>query len=151
MSNPSPQEQWADEGAQLRSAAARVAPQVAAAVVDVLMGASVVAGLVTMVGDVARVMAVTSSGFVLIELSQSGDRFVVACPLWRLRRVAEMSINGVTTITIELEADKMVVRQEPDGSSVVLPGAYEVSAVTGQAGDLLRFASKLRQALLSGE
>jgi hypothetical protein len=141
---------FADEGALLRAAAANIAPPVNAAVVEVLTGMDVRAGVVAVVdGPVARCMAVTSAGFVLIEVSQTLDRLVVACPLWRVSRVAELSSNNTTSVVVEIDADRSFVRPASDGSSVVVPCSYELSMPTQQAGDLSRFAAAFRQLLLA--
>lgn len=138
-----------DEGGLLRAAAARLAPEFAAAVLDALQGCVVVAGCVVVVNNVARCMAVTSSGFAMIEVSPVWDRLVVTCPLWRVSRVAELTSGGLTSVIVELDADRSFVRPADDGSSVLVPCSYEVSLPSSQAADLSRFASRFRQLLLA--
>lgn len=149
MNAPAAVQQF-DEGALLRAAAARIAPEVLSAVVDVLQGCAVYAGVAVMLDGVARCMAATESGFVLIEVTPSGERLVVACPLWSIRRVAELASNGFVSVIVELDADRSFVRPSGvDGERMVVPCSYEVSAPSAQSADLVRFASGFRRLLLA--
>lgn len=139
-----------DERDILLAACERIAPQVASLVDEVLGDAELLAGTVVLVGDVARCVAFTSSGFALIELARTGERMIVVCPLFRVRRVAELVSENRVSVTVELDADRSTMRPEPDGSTSVTSGFYELSAPTAAGAELFRFASLARHILLAG-
>jgi hypothetical protein len=118
------------ERALLADACERIGPAVRGAVDEALGTAEIVASCVALEGDVARVF--------------------VTVPVWRIRRVLEARVGGVTTVTVELDADRSVQRTDANGTTIVLPAGYDMSAATGLDESVLRFAAAARSALLAG-
>jgi hypothetical protein len=138
------------ERALLADACERIGPAVRGAVDEALGTAEIVASCVALEGDVARVFVLGTGAFVLVEVTRTGDRLVVTVPVWRIRRVLEARVGGVTTVTVELDADRSVQRTDANGTTIVLPAGYDMSAATGLDESVLRFAAAARSALLAG-
>ena len=136
--------------AQVLEGAARVAPMVAEALAEVLEGLDVVAGITAIDGEIARSMVLCGGGFVMMEISRSGDHLVVCLPLFRIKRVTEMRVGGVTRISVELDADRVVTTPQADTSSVTTPAAYDVAQPAGIDAEVRRFAAALRTVLAAG-
>jgi hypothetical protein len=138
----------ADQRAQIIEMANRIGPGVAQALDASVGTAEVVCGIAAVDGSVARCMVLCEGGFLLLELSQTGDQLCVAVPTWRIRRVTETRIGGVTRVQVELDADRSVMAPQQDGTTLVLSSSYEVAQPTGADTDVLTFAAAMRQALL---
>jgi hypothetical protein len=131
--------------------AARIAPEVAATLDAVIGGAVVLGGIAALDGDIARCMVLCEGGFLLLEVSRSGDQLSVAVPVWRIRRVAESRVGGLSRVQVELDADRAIMAPQPDGTTVVLSSSYEVALPTGVDQEVQAFAALMRTALLGAE
>jgi hypothetical protein len=130
--------------------AGRISPAVADALAAALGGADVVAGVSAFDGDLARCMVLCVGGFVMLEMTRGGDQLIVALPVWRIKRVVESRVGGVTRVTVELDADRTVTTAQLDATTVTTPAAYEVVQPVGLDEDVRTFASAMRDALLAG-
>ncbi len=129
--------------------AARIHADVAAAL-DVAIGpASVLGGIAALDGDVARCMVLCEGGFLLLEVSRGGEQLCIAVPMWRIRRVAETRVGGVSRVQVELDADRAVMAPQTDGTTLVLSSSYEVALPTGVDQEVQAFAALMRTALLA--
>lgn len=97
---------------------------------------------------------VSANRLVRYELSVTGASLTTCVPLERVRRVAEASENGMSTVVIEMEAEPTQLRLAgavEDGrvnaEGSLVPGGLVLSASGAQAGPLARFAVHLRAAL----
>jgi hypothetical protein len=131
--------------------AARIAPEVAAALDAALGPAGVLGGIAALDGDVARCMVLCEGGFLLLEVSRSGDQLSIAVPMWRIRRVTETRVGGVSRVQVELDADRSVMAPQADGTTLVLSSSYEVAMPTGLDHEVQDFAALMRAALLSAD
>jgi uncharacterized protein (DUF169 family) len=138
----------ADQRAQIMEMASRIGQGVATALEGAIGGATVVCGIAAVDGNVARCMVLCEGGFLLLELTQSGEQLCVVVPTWRVRRVTETRLGGVTRVQVELDADRSVMAPQPDGTTLVLASSYEVAQPTGADADVLRFAAAMRSSLL---
>lgn len=132
---------------QVLERAARVAPAVADALAEVLQGLDVVAGVTAIDGEIARSMVLCGSGFVMMEMARSGEQLVVCLPLFRIKRVTESRIGGVTRVSVELDADRVVTAPQADSTTVMTPAAYEVAQPVGIDAEVREFAAAVRVAL----
>lgn len=128
--------------------AGRIGPGVASALEAALGTATVLAGVAAVDGAVARCMVLCEGGFMLLELTQSGDQLCITIPTWRLRRVVETRVGGFTKVQVEIDADRSVMAPQEDGTTLVLASSYEAVQPTGADNDVLVFAAMMRTAML---
>lgn len=128
--------------------AARIGPGVASALESALGTAVVLAGIAAVDGPVARCMVLCEGGFVLLELTQTGEQLCITVPTWRIRRVVETRVGGVTKVQVELDADRSVMAPQADGTTLVLASSYEAVQPTGADTDVISFAAMMRTAML---
>lgn len=84
----------------------------------------------------------------LLELTQTGDQLCITIPTWRIRRVVETRVGGITKVQVELDADRSVMAPQEDGTTLVLASSYEAVQPTGADNDVLVFAALMRTAML---